>query len=175
MSSNVYAVQPSMESDLLAPGNQTSNSEIGYSFNGGTVLLDTCFVLNSLWDELEATILEILTKNGNTLCITNTISREIDRMCYRYSSNVRNEQSYRALLKHLTFLNDSDPDVISESRWINIHAPDNIHIATAKIHGASIISSDNEMLQIAQDEGVPAYRPVEMVGGLLHQTQGLPV
>ena len=154
MSSIIHAVQPSMESDSITQSNYALNSTVGH----GAVLLDANFVLNSLWRSNEKHILHRLVENRIKIYTTSTLSREQDKVL-RNSTRVIDEQSSQLLSRHLIVLRDDSSDVHSEAEHIDIHRPDDIHIATAKVNGVSLLSSDLEMIRVATDAGVPSYCP----------------
>ena len=75
----------------MEPDNQTNSVN--------TILLDTNFVLNSLWHSNERSLLQILVNNGIKICTTFTLSREINKVLKNSTRDI-DEQSVQLLSKN---------------------------------------------------------------------------
>ena len=125
-----------------------------------TLLLDTCVLL-------ECRNLGKLVRQGHSIFITRTILNEVERFRESHGDTV-DLDSWKLLISNLQFHDDFRNEVVLESQHILTHAPDNLHIAAAKVEGATILSYDRLMVSTARDEGVEAYRPEEFLDRMVN-------
>ena len=55
---------------------------------------------------------------------------------------------------NLKIIDTKNREIVMKSNWIPIHYPDNRILAAAKSENATIITSDNEMNEVAESEGI---------------------
>ena len=127
---------------------------------GSKLLLDACVFLQT-----ESSVLDSLVRRGFTLLVTPTILNEVERISQLKDQHT---EAWRIFARHLVFLDDRKLSVVLEAQHILTHVPDNLHIAAAKVEGATILSYDRLMVSTARDEGVEAYRPEEFLDRMVN-------